>query len=386
MAYDVYMNIDTIAESDLAQLTKHRHPGSISLYIASSGSGAGGGRAAIVHDTEAARLALRSAATEALAELDKIGVDRTDRDRMSAAIQAFDSDRDFWGTQARTIAIFSSPEKTQAFRLRNELPQRTTVGDRFDVGPLVRATTFAHSGYVLAITEDDVRLLLLESDASSRKVELTTLPEDAAEALETSVTTGRFNRHSADGTLGPKVEQRRYCSIVQDAVLEVIVSPTAPLVLAAAADLEPAYREVNTHRGLLEKGIDANPTSLSAEDLESRGRAVLDGHYSTELAEWREKFGSLKANGRASSELSEVARAASTGQVDTLLFDLESNGEGSIDDAGVITVADEAGPTTYGLLDEVAARVLRTGGTVKAVRRADLPDDTPLAATFRSAV
>ena len=34
--------------------------------------------------------------------------------------------------------------------------------------------------------------------------------------------------------------------------------------------------------------------------------------------------------------------------------------------------------------DEVAARVLRTGGTVKAVRSADLPDGALIAATFRS--
>ena len=379
------MNIDTITTENLAQLTKQRQPGSISLYVASVGPRASDERAPIVHDTEAARLALRSALTGALAELEEIGVDRADRDRISEAVRALEDDRAFWATQARTIAVFASPEKTHAFRLRNELPQHTAVGDRFDVGPLVRATTFAHSGYVLAITEGDVRLLMLESDASSRKIELSSLPEDAADVLENSVTSGRFDRHSADGTLGPKVEQRRYCSIIQDAVLDVIVDPTAPLVLSAASDLEPAYREVNTHKGLLEKGIDANPTSLSLEDLESRGRAILDEHYSAGLAVWREDFGTKRANGKASADLSDVARAATAGQVDTLLFDLESYDEGSIDDAGVITFADAPGPTTYGLLDEVAARVLRTGGTVKAVRRADLPDDAALAATFRSA-
>ena len=50
---------------------------------------------------------------------------------------------------------------------------------------------------------------------------------------------------------------------------------------------------------------------------------------------------------------------------------------------GTITIAREPGPTTYGLVDETAVRVLRTGGTVKAVRREDLPDDSPVAATFR---
>src|SRR5690606_1872429 len=121
------------------------------------------------------------------------------------------------------------------------------------------------------------------------------------------------------------------CSIVQDAVLEAIGRADVPLVLAASANLDPAYREINTHRGLLERGIDANPSSLSLDDLETRGRAVLEEYFAAELAAWRRDFGTLRSNGRASSQLSDVARAATAGQVDTLLFDLEWNVEGQID-------------------------------------------------------
>jgi hypothetical protein len=299
-------------------------------------------------------------------------------------VRTLERDRDFWGTPALSLAVFLSPGYARAFRLMNRLPRHTAVGDRFDVGPLVRATTFAHSGYVLAVTEGQVRLVLLDSDSSFRELDLTTLPADAAAGLETTGTGGRFDRHRAAGALGPKVEQQRYCSIVQDAVLEVIGDGPVPLMLAAAADLDPAYREVNRYRNLLDEGIDANPASLSIENLASRGRAILDKHYAVELARWREDFGTRRAQGTASSQLSEIARAATAGLVDTLLFDLESTEEGSIDAAGVITIAAEPGPTSYGLVDELAARVLRTRGTVKAVRRADLPDDSQAAAIFRS--
>lgn len=377
------MSIDIPSTEDFAELTGHRHPGCVSIYVASTWSRTGAARTSIVHDTEAARTALRSAANEALGQLADVDLDRAARDRISAAVAALDRDRDFWLTQARTAAVFVSPELTRTFRLMNELPQHTAVGDRFDVGPLVRATTFAHDGYVLALTEGDVRLVHLTPDATSQRIDLPTLPADAAEALTRTATGGRADRRRADGALGPKVEQRRYCSIVQDAVLEAIGRADVPLVLAASADLDPAYREINTHRGLLERGIDANPSSLSLDDLETRGRAVLEEHFAAELAAWRRDFGTLRSNGRASSQLSDVARAATAGQVDTLLFDLEWNVEGQIDEAGALTVADDPGPATYGLLDEVAVRTLRHGGTVKAVRRADLPDDTPVAATFR---
>jgi hypothetical protein len=375
------MSIDIPTREDFVELSQHRNDGSVSLYL---GAGAGGDSQRIVRDTEAARLALRSATTKALSQLDDIGVAKADRDSISDAVESLERDRNFWGSPAHTIAVFVSPEVIRAFRLRNELPAHTAVGDRFDIGPLLRATTFGHNCYVLAVTEGDVRLLVLGADASSKQIELPGLPDDVADALDTTVTDGRFDRRRADGALGPKIEQRRYCSAVQSAVLDVIGDSGLPLILAASSDLEPAYREVNSYRGLLEQGIYANPSSLSLQELEKRGRELLEQHSDDELVSWREKFGTLQANGRASSQLSDVAKAASAGLVDTLLFDLASTEEGDIDEGGGITIANVPGPTTYGLVDEIAVRVLRTGGTVNAVRREDLPDNTSVAATFRN--
>lgn len=374
------MAIDIPSARDLKELSVHRATGSVSVYLA---SGWGQERQPFSQDTDAAKLALRSAAHTALADLGKIGAGREDREAISDAVQSLEHDHDFWSTPARTIAVFISPGFVRAFRLRNELPAHTAVGDRFDIGPLLRATTFGHSGYVLALTEGEVRLVFLGPDASSEILELPTLPKDVAENLDKTVDGGRFDRHRAQGTLGPKVEQRSYAAAVQEAVLEVIGGSGFPLVLSAARDLETAYRSVNSYPGLLELGIDANPSSLSPQELESRGRAVLEQHSASELESWREHFATVRAQGLASSQLSDVARAATAGLVDTLMFDLASTDEGSIDEWGAITLAQQAGPTTYGLVDEIAVRVLNAGGTVKAVRRSDLPDDTPTAAIFR---
>ena len=377
------MTIDTITTADLAALTSHRHPASASLYVPSSWAGSQTSRPPIGHDTEAARTKLKSATDAALAELETGGIHRTDREAIAERIERLARDRNFWSTHARSIAVFVAPDELRAFRLRNELPRHSATGDRFDVGPLVRATTFSHRGYVLALTVGDVRLLALDSNDTVTGVELTTLPDDAADALEHTTTGGRFDRHRAAGTLGPKAGQRKYCDIVQDAVLEAIGDDTAPLVLAAAPDLAPVYREINSYRQLLDDGIDANPASLSDDDLAARARRILEDHYRASIQEWNEEFGTLRAHGRASSQWSDIARAATAGLVDTLVLDFESMLEGTIDEAGSITIADEPGPGTYGLADEIAARVLRTGGTVRAVRSDDLPDDNPIAATFR---
>lgn len=379
------MSIDVPTAEELATLTGHRHTSSVSLYVPSGWAGGQTSRPPIAHDTDTARTKLKSATDSALSELEEGGASRTDREAIAEAVDRLSRDRQFWASHARSIAVFVAPDYVKAFRLRNELPPHSATGDRFDVGALVRATTFAHRGFVLALAVGEVRLLALDSSDTVTELGLPTLPDDAAEALEHATTGGRFDRHRAAGTTGPKIGQRNYCSIVQDAVLEAIDGDTAPLVLAAASDLEPAYREVNTHRALLDAGIDANPGSLSDEELASRARGILEDHYRAKIADWNEEFGTQQAHGRASSQLSDIARAATAGLVDTLLFDFENTLEGTIDDAGDVTIADEPGPAAYGLADEIAARVLRTGGTVRAVRRTDLPDEkSALAATFRA--
>ena len=371
------MSIDIPTSGDFAHLTQARNAASVTIYVNAAGDGARG----ITHDVDAAQTALRSALQESLHELDAASA--ADRSAISERVAELLDNRLFWATRARSVAVFVSPDELHVFRLMNRLPLSHSTGDRFDVGPMIRAVTFEHTGYVLAVTEGDVRLLHLTSDATSHRIELAELPEDAAEALTRDPARGRFNRHRADGTLGPKVEQRNYASTVQDAVLASIGDVRAPMVLAAASDLDPAYRDVNTYDLLLERGIAANPASLDDAELERQGRAILEQHYAEELGKWREMFGTRRANGRASSQLSDIAQAAWQGQVSELLFDLDHSDEGTIDDFGRITYAAEPGASTYRVVDEIAAQVLRTGGVVRAVRSDDLPDAEPAAAMFR---
>ena len=381
------MSIDQIDPQRLTTLLGHTHPASVSLYICPPAPQHRGDRTPVAHDTEAARAALRSAANSARSELQELGVSRDDLAAIDAELRELEGDREFWGTPARSVVVFVSPEGRHAFRLRNELPCFSAVGDRFDLGPLLRATTFPHTGYVLAVTVGDVRLLALEADDRFEPVPLRTLPDDAADVFATAENEGQRDLPRADGALGQKVEYRRYCSIVQDAVLaEIGRDGRRPLILAANGDIAPAYREVNTYGRMLEARIDANPSSLDDAELARRARELLDEHYADRLADWRERFGTQRAQGRASSQVSEIAKAAVSGQVESLLFDLDDAQEGTIDEFGAVSVASEAGPTTYGLVDELAARVLRTGGTVAAVRRGDLPDaDSPVAAIYRGA-
>jgi hypothetical protein len=73
--------------------------------------------------------------------------------------------------------------------------------------------------------------------------------------------------------------------------------------------------------------------------------------------------------------------------VDTLLVDIDEVVPGRIDETtGEVEFAGEAGADSYGVVDEIAGRVIASGGTVIGVRRDDIPGGGSLAAVLRYAV
>jgi hypothetical protein len=88
--------------------------------------------------------------------------------------------------------------------------------------------------------------------------------------------------------------------------------------------------------------------------------------------------------GRASDDLAAIARAATYGAVDTAFVDIDETVPGFVDDAdGALTLDDSSDAVNYGVVDEIARRVLLARGRVLAVRRADIPGEGPAAAILR---
>jgi hypothetical protein len=64
--------------------------------------------------------------------------------------------------------------------------------------------------------------------------------------------------------------------------------------------------------------------------------------------------------------------------------DIDDKVPGVVDEeTGDVALFDEDYAASYGVVDEIARRVLLNGGRVLAVRRDDVPDRTPVAAILR---
>ncbi len=114
-----------------------------------------------------------------------------------------------------------------------------------------------------------------------------------------------------------------------------------------------------------------------------RPARILDEVYADELAELAQRFDERRSQGRTAVDLSDIARLATLGAVDTVLVDIDRTVPGSIDEAGAVTFAEDEGADSYGVLDEIVRRVLLADGRVLAVRADDIPDGGPAAAILR---
>jgi Bacterial archaeo-eukaryotic release factor family 11 len=294
-------------------------------------------------------------------------------------------DDEFWRFQANSLAIFVTPENAQTFRVPNSFKSMVVVSNRFHVKPLFRTVSFSQTCYVLALAQRSVRLVEVSPDLPTVPVTIESLPKDAGRALRGVGMVDHWPSGRLQADEGQKVLSRQFARLVDKAIRPLLAGSENPLVLAAAEPLTSIYRSVNTYSRLAKAMIEGSPELMSDGQLGDRARAVLDEIYRNEVAAWRSLFEERSNQGRATTDISQAARAATFGAVQSLLVDIDEVIPGQIDRAGAISFAEEAVAPNYDLIDEIATRVIATSGRVIGVRKADIPRSEALAAILRYA-
>ena len=313
-----------------------------------------------------------------------------DKRRLVALTEHIDDlldDDEFWRLQSNSLAVFATPDNLRTFRLANRLSPMVRVSDRFHLNPLLRAITFPHTAYVLVVSENMARLIEILPDTTPSNVRIPGLPRDAASAVRKSSLNDRGHSGRIHGTEGQNVRLRQYARQIDAALRPVLAGRDTPLILAAADRLASIYRSVNSYPKLLSDHIASATDHTTNDELADAAREILDRANASEIADLRALFEQRAGMNRATTDLSDAARAATFGAIETLLVDIDSDVPGSVDDTtGTIIFADGPSAITYDVIDEIAARALSTGSRVLGVRRADLPDKAHLAAILRFSV
>ncbi|PJJ72863.1 hypothetical protein CLV46_2440 [Diaminobutyricimonas aerilata] len=369
-------NVDIPTIEQVQELSAERGP-CISLYVDIEPGAL---------QAQNARVALKSLANDADRELTERGVPEDQVKATCAHIRNIIDDEEFWRFQARSVAVFASPTTVRSYRMANRVHTEVTASDRFRLGQLLHALAFPYGAWVLVLSEKNARLVGVAADAGAHTVDVDGLPPDTS-VLERTAIADRAAMPRPQGATGDRIEQQKYARLAQEAILPIVKASGLPLILAAAQPLVPAYQAINEYPHFVEEIIDGNHDNTSDDELGRRAVPILDALYARQLESWREEFQQLENEGRAVTDVSETARAATFGAVDSLMIDLDSELYGRLaDDDGAVQFGDEAHRGDYAILDEIAARVLQASGRVLPVHAGDLPNGSPVAAILRYGV
>jgi hypothetical protein len=367
---------DIPTRDQLGRLLAARDPSSVSIYVPTDPASRG----------DAERIELKNLARDAVTQLQEAGAAKADVAAIDEELADLVDDDEFWRYQARSLALFLTPSASTTFRLPNNLTAVVEVSDRFHLKPLLRTLTFPNAAFVLALSQNSVRLLEIAPELEPGEIEVPDLPKDVASSVGKSSPQDRAPSGRLQGSEGQKTRMRQYARQIDLALRPLLNGLDLPLILAAAEPLESIYRSVNSYPNLVASSLPGNPEASSDAELTESARRVLDDLYEAELRTIHETYALRASQRRASTDIADVARAATYGLVDTVLVDIDESVPGHVeDDTGAVTFDDTDDAVNYGVVDEIARRVWLNGGKVLAVRRDDIPGQGAVAAILRYA-
>lgn len=366
--------VDMPSAKEIGDLNLVRSDASVSIYLPTT---------PLSRETEPSRIQLGNLVKKAVAQLEARGFDKRRIILLQQQFAGLIDDIDFWNHQANSLAILATPDSLRTYRMANKLNAIVEVSDRFHLKPLLRATSFPHAAYILALSENAVRLIEMTADLPAHEIKVQNLPTDAASAgnkPEDKGYTGTGHRHS---TKAEAFFVTRYIRKIDAALRPFLMGSDRPLILATTKPLEAQFRSVSVVPAL--SGIIAgNPDHLSAAELASAARPVLDAHYAEKLKAFHRLYETRTGQNRTTTDISDAARLATFGGIDQLLIDIDGVLDGFIDEeTGVVTFSGEGDAVNYGIIDEITGRALRSGAKVTAVRKADIPGSHDLAVISR---
>lgn len=369
------LQIDLPTRVEIEQLASYRGAPAVSIYLPTS---------PITQDVQVDRIELKNLLRTAIGQLEAIGTDKRSIRSIEEAVEGLIEDDGFWVNQANSLAVFATTETVRTFRLANKLAAVVEVSDRFHINPLLRAISFSHNAYVLAISIGSVRLIEILADFPPNEVPVPDMPRDFNDALGKRSHIERGGGMRSGESTSEHAMLTRYARAVDQALRPVLTGHESPLIVAASEPLASIFRAVSRYPHTTGRVISGSADRTPDHELAAEARAVLDIVHAEQLAEVADLFATRSNQGRATTDVSQAARAATFGAIDTLVVDMDEVLPGTVDDGdGAVTFAERPGAASYGVLDEIASRALRTGAWVISARKIDIPGGGSLAAILR---
>lgn len=345
---------------------------------------------------------MRNLLQEAKEQLEGGGLRGVEAEKILRPGMALLADGNFWRNQSSGVAVYMSEGLFRRYRLPLDLPQQVTVNRHFVLKPLLPILSTEGLLYVLAVSQNRVRLLQCTRQ-ETREIRAVNVPESLAEVLRFDVLEKQrqFHTHTPPagvgvarrpavffGVAGPdkrvrKDEILRYFQQIDRGLRGALREQRAPLVFAGVEYLLPIFRQANSYEHLVEPAITGNPDRRSNDELRQRAWEIVEPQLMREQEEALAQYSRAMNSGLASNDIQEIVASAEAGRVGVLLASTREQRWGRYDrQRQEVLVHERRQAGDDDLCDYAAVQTLLHDGKVLLTR----PEDTsepPLAAIYR---
>lgn len=384
--------MDILTRAELEQLMRKEQQWCVSIYMPTHRTG---------REAQQDPIRLKNLLGEAEKRLSDQGVGTRDVQQMLEPAAKLLLDSYFWQHQSDGLAIFITSNRVRRYRLPLNFEEFVAVMDHFHVKPLLPLFTGDGQFYILALSQNAVRLLN-GTRYSVSEVDIGQVGGSLAEAIPSVNHQMSLQLHSSGSSGGSgsvtfhgqgggsdesaKKELLRYFRLVADGLKEFLQGNRAQLVLAGVEYLLPIYKEANTYPNLIDTVIKGNPDLLSADELHKSAweiiRPLFQAAQEEAFAYYQQLAG--QASERVADTLEKIVPAAYHGQVETLFVAAGEQQWGILNPVtNEIELHDQMESGDEPLLDLATVHTYLKGGIVYAVEPEMVPGGSRAAAVLR---
>lgn len=388
--------MENLTLNQIKGLAQQTQSPSISIYLPTHRTG---------QDTQQDPIRFKNLLREAELSLLDRGMGPRDVSALLQSAQALLEEAHFWQHQRDGLAVFIAPDDFHFYHLPFRVEELLIIARSYYVKPVLPLFTNNGHYYILAISQDEVRLF----EGTRHTVGQIDLPDGTPESLDEAlqfdgpekqlqfhsgtspstaqggIRSGMFHGHG-----GREEEQKerieRYLNLVDAGLKEIFREQQAPLVLAGVDYLLPIYHKISEYVNIMEEGITGSPEHLRPEELQEQAWPIVEPYFRQEMEKVIGQYLQLAVTAKATDNIEEIVAAAFSGRVDNLLLAVNAQIWGTFDPeiGKVIHCQTEQSPEDdLALLDFSAMQTLQKGGSVYMLSQEEIPTNSSVAAVLR---
>ncbi|MEB3278018.1 MAG: hypothetical protein VKK42_03730 [Lyngbya sp.] len=380
-----------LSTSEIKALMEHRDENCLSIFMPTHPAG-----------PEIRQDPIRFKNVLSLAEEKLVQAGWRDTDAQRLLEQAHELDQgEFWRHQDEGLALFISPNEFRYYRVPLNFDEQVIISNRFHLKPLMPLLMNDGRFYVLALSQNQVRLFQGNHYQIS-EVPLEDMPLSLEEALKYDDPEEQLQMHTGNpqaaegrslifhgqgvGTTDNKDQIRRFLQKVDRGLHDILKDQQAPMILAGVDYVISIYRDITIYPLVLEEGIPGNPDNANPKELHEQAWEIVLPYFQESQEKAATKYQELMGNNseKASRDLTEIVKAAYDQRIESLFVAIDEEQWGKFNpETHEITLQREDQPENEDLLDFATIHTFLNGGAVYTDVPEKLPDRALVAATFR---